>query len=321
MRHAGLCEAQAGIKIVRRNMQMAPHLWQKWRRTKEPLDESERGEWKSWPKLNIQKTKIMASGLITSWQINGETMEKSDRLSFGGLQNHCRWWLQLRNRHLCIERKVITNLDSTLKSRDIALPNESLSSQGYGFSSCQVWMWESDCEESWAPKNWCFWTVVLEKTLGSPLDCKEIQPVHPKGNQFWVFIGRTDAEAETPILWPPHSKSWLIGKDSDSGRDWEQEEKGTAEDEMAGWHHCRWTWVWVNSGCWWWTGRPGMLQVMGWQRVGHDWADGKSDCSKHEIFTKHLFLTCRYHDLIEGLKTKVEKMNGVLSFGIVSPIW
>ena len=98
-------------------------------------------------------------------------------------------------------------------------------------------MWELDCEESWAPKNWCFWTVVLEKTLESPLDCKEIQQVHPKGDQSWVFIGRTDAEAETPILWPPHVKSWLIGKDPDAGRDWGQEEKGTTEDEMAGRHH------------------------------------------------------------------------------------
>ena len=98
-------------------------------------------------------------------------------------------------------------------------------------------MWELDCEESWVLKNWCFWTVVLEKTLLSPLDCKEIQPVHPKGDQSWVFIGRTDAEAETPILWPPHAKSWLIGKDPDAGRDWGQEEKGTTEDEMAGWHH------------------------------------------------------------------------------------
>ena len=97
-------------------------------------------------------------------------------------------------------------------------------------------MWELDCEESWAPKNWCFWTVVLEKTLESPLDCKEIQPVHRKGNQSWIFIGRTDAEAETPILWSPDVKSWLIGKDSDAGKDWGQE-KGTKEDEMVGWHH------------------------------------------------------------------------------------
>ena len=109
--------------------------------------------------------------------------------------------------------------------------------QNPGFSSGHVWMWELDCEESWAPKNWCFWTVVLEKTLERPLDCKEMQPVHPKGDQSWVFIGKTDAEAETPILWPPHAKSWLIGKDPDAGRDWGQEEKATTEDEMAGWHH------------------------------------------------------------------------------------
>ena len=96
---------------------------------------------------------------------------------------------------------------------------------------------ELDCEESWVPKNWCFWTVVSKKTLESPLDCKEIQPVHSKGDQFWVFIGRTDAEAETPILWPPHVKSWLIGKDPNAGRDWGQEEKGMTEDEIAGWHH------------------------------------------------------------------------------------
>ena len=98
-------------------------------------------------------------------------------------------------------------------------------------------MWKLDCEESWAPKNWCFWTVVLEKTLESPLDCKEIQPVHFKGDQSWVFFGRTDAKAETPVLWSPHTKSWLIGKDSDAGRDWGQEEKRTTEDEMAGWRH------------------------------------------------------------------------------------
>ena len=116
-------------------------------------------------------------------------------------------------------------------------PNKGPSSQGYGFSSGHVWMWELDCEESWVPKNWWFWTVVLEKTLESPLDCKEIQPVHPKGDQSWVFIGRIDVEAETPILWPPDVKNWLIWKDSDAGKDWRQEEKGTTEDEMVGWHH------------------------------------------------------------------------------------
>ena len=115
--------------------------------------------------------------------------------------------------------------------------NKGPSSQGYGFSCGHVWMWELDYEEGWAPKNWCFWTVVLEKPLESPLDWKEIQPVHPKGNQSWIFIGRTDAEAETPILRPPDVKNWLIGKDPDAGKDWRREKKGTTEDEMVGWHH------------------------------------------------------------------------------------
>ena len=112
-------------------------------------------------------------------------------------------------------------------------------SQSYGFSSSHVWMWELDHKESWALKNWCFWTVVLEKTLESPLECKEIKLINPEGNQSWIFIGRSDAEA--PILWPPDTKGWLIGKDPNAGKDWRQEEKGTIEDEMAGWHH------WLNG--------------------------------------------------------------------------
>ena len=149
--------------------------------------------------------------------------------------------------------------------------NKGLSSQSYGFSSSHVWMWELDYKESWAPKNWCFWTVVLEKTLESPLDCKVIQPVHPKGYQSWVFFGRTDAEAETPILCPPHAKSWLIEQAPDSRRDWGQEEKGTRE--WDGWmvSPTRWTRVWVNPGSWWWIGRPGMLWFMWSQIVGNDW--------------------------------------------------
>ena len=129
--------------------------------------------------------------------------------------------------------------------------NKGLSSQGYGFSSCHVWMYELDHKESRALKNWCFWTVVLEKPLESPLDCKEIKPVHPKADQSWVFIGRTDAEAETLILWPPDVKSWLIGKDPDAGKDWRQEEKGTTEDETVGWHH------WLNGHGSGWTLRVG----------------------------------------------------------------
>ena len=144
-------------------------------------------------------------------------------------------------RRLLLGRKVMTNLDSILKSfllfNLIYFANKGASSQSYGFSSSHGWMWELDYRESWAPKNWCFWTVVLEKTHESPLDCKEIQPVHPKGNESWIFIGRTDTEAETPILWLLDAKNWLIGKHTDSGNGWSQEEKGMTEDEMVGWHH------------------------------------------------------------------------------------
>ena len=129
----------------------------------------------------------------------------------------------------------MTNLDSILKSRDTA--DKNLSSQSYVFSSSHVWMWELDYKEGGTLKNWGFWTVVLKKTLESPLDCKEIKPVNPEGNQSWIFIGRTDAEAETPVLLLPDVKNWLIGKDPDAGEDWRQEEKGTTEDEMVGWHH------------------------------------------------------------------------------------
>ena len=133
-------------------------------------------------------------------------------------------------------------------------------------------MWELDYKESWVPKNWSFWTEVLEKTLESPLDCKEIQPVHSKGNQSWIFIGRTDVEAESPILWSPDVKSCLIWKDPDAGR-----LKVGGEGDNRGWDcwmasQTQWTWVWVSSGSWWWTGKPGMLQSMGSQRVGHIWA-------------------------------------------------
>ena len=159
-------------------------------------------------------------------------------LYFWGLQNHCRWWLQPWNyKMLTPWKESYDQPREHIKMQRHYFANQGPSSQGYGFSFGHVWMLELDCEKSWAPKNWRFWTVVLEKTLESPLDCKEIQPVHPKGNHSWMFIGRTDFEAPTPILWPPDTKSWLIGKDSDAGRDWGQEEKETTEDEMAGWHH------------------------------------------------------------------------------------
>jgi len=150
--------------------------------------------------------------------------------------------------------------------------NKSLSSQGYGFSSSHVCMWGLDYKESWGPTNWCFWTVILEKTLENPLDCKDIQLVHPKGNQSWIFIGRTDAKTETAILWPPDAKNWLIGKDLDAGKDWGQEEKGTTEDEMVEGHHRLNGHEFEQALGVGWTGRPDMLQSMGSQRVGHDWA-------------------------------------------------
>ena len=122
-------------------------------------------------------------------------------------------------RHFLVERKAMTNLDSILKKQKHYFAKKGPSSQSYGFSSGHMWKWELDYKESWVSKNWWFWTVVLEKTLESPLDCKEIQPVHPKGNQSWIFVSRTDAEAETPILWTPDLKNWLIGKDPDAGKD------------------------------------------------------------------------------------------------------
>ena len=186
-------------------------------------------------KLNIQKTKITASCPKTSWQIEGGKVEAVTDFIFLGSKitadDDCSHEIK---RHLFLGRKAMANLDSLLKSRDITLP---MYCQSYGSSSGHVWMWELDHKENWVLKHWCFWTVVLEKTLESPLDCKEIKPVSPKGNQSWVFIGRTDVEAETPIFWLPHAKSWLIWKDPDAGKDWRQGEKGMTEDEIVGWQH------------------------------------------------------------------------------------
>ena len=139
-------------------------------------------------------------------------------------------------RCLLLGRKAMTNLDSILQSRDITLPTNVRLVKAMVFPVV-VWMWELDYKESWALKKWYFWTAVLGKALESPLDCKEKKPVHPKGNQSWIFIGRTDAVAETPILWPPDAKNWLIVKDLDAGKDWRQEEKGTTEDDVIRWHH------------------------------------------------------------------------------------
>ena len=172
-------------------------------------------------------------------------------------------------RCLFLGRKTMTNLDNILKS-EILLYDKGLYSQSYSFSSSHVWMWELNHKEGRAPKNWCFWIVVLEKTLESPLGCKEIKAVNHNGNQSCTFIGRTDAEAEAPVLWPPNAKSQLIRKDPDAEKDWRQEDKGTTEDEMVGWHH------WLNGhefeqalgvGDGW---GSLVLQSMGSQRVGHN---------------------------------------------------
>ena len=243
MQKVGLDEAQAGIKIARRstdNIRYADDtiLMAKGEEELKNLlmkvkEESE----KVGSKLNIQKTKIMASGPITSWQIYGETMETVRDFIFGGSKITTDGdYSHEIERCLLLGRKAMTNLDSILKNR-FCFADKGPASQSYGFSSSHVWMWELNHKESWALKSWCFSTVVLEKTLESSLDYKVIKPVIPKGNQSWLFIGRTDVEAETPILWPPGEKNLLFGKDVDVRKDWRKEEKGTTEDEMVGWHH------------------------------------------------------------------------------------
>ena len=202
----------------------------------------------------------------------GKQWKQWQTFSFGGSKitadDDCSHEIE---RCLLLRRKAMTNLDRILKSRDITLPTKVHLVQAMVFSSSHVWMWELDYKENWAPKNWCFWTVVLEKTLESLLACKEIQPVHPKGNQSWIFIGRTDAEAEVPILWPPDVKSRLIRKDPDVGKDERREEKGMTEDEMVGWTNS------MDMSLsklqelvidW----KPGVLQSMESQRVRQDWA-------------------------------------------------
>ena len=191
-------------------------------------------------------------------------------MTFPGKHSLATIYMSEIKRRLLLRRKVMTNLDSMLKSRDSTLSTKVHLVKATVFSVVR-WMWELDYKESWVPKNWCFWTVVLEKTLESPLDCKEIQPIHRKGDQSWVFIGRTDVEAETPILWPPDVKNWL----THLKRPWCWERlRAGREGVDRGWDgwmasSTQWTWIWVDSRSWWWTGRPGML---GSQRVRHDWA-------------------------------------------------
>ena len=253
-----LDEAQAGIKIAGRNINNLRYaddttlIPESEEELKSLLMKVKEESEKVGLKLNIQKTKILEPGPITSWQIDGETMADfilgGSKITADGDFSH-----EIK-RHLLLGRKIMTNLDSILKSRDINLPTKVHLVKATVFPIVML-----GCETL---KNWCFWTVVLEKTLESPLDSKEIRSVHPKGNQSWIFIGRTNAKAETRILWPPYVKSWLIWKDPDSGKDWRQEEKGTTEDD--GWmaSPTQWTWIWVNSRSWWWTERPSVLQFM-----------------------------------------------------------
>ena len=185
-------------------------------------------------KLNIQKTEIMAPCPITSWQVDRETVERVTDLFFSGapksLQMLTAAW-----------KKSYDQSRQHIKKQRHYFVNKDPLSQNYGFSSSHMWMWEMDYKECWVLKNWCLWPVVLEKTLESPLNCKEMQTVHPKGNQSWMLIGRIDAEAETLILWPPDVKNWIIWKEADSGNNWRQKEKGTTGNEMVGWHH------WLNG--------------------------------------------------------------------------
>ena len=181
----------------------------------------------------------MASGPITSWQMDWETMETVTDFISGGSQittdGDCSHEIK---RCLLLGRKTMTSFYwQHIKKQRHYFANKGLSSQSYGFSRSYVWMRELDYKESWAPKNWCSWTVVLEEALESPLDCKEIQPVHPKGSQSWIFTGRTDAEAEAPGLWSPDVKNLLIRKDPENWKDWSREEKVMTEDKTVGWHH------------------------------------------------------------------------------------
>jgi len=244
MRNSGLQETQAGIKIAGRNINNLRYaddttfMAEREEELKSLLMKVKVESEKVGLKLNIQKTKIMASGPTTSWEIDGETVEIVSDFIFWGSKittdGDCSHEIK---RRLLLGRKVMINLDNIFKSRDITLLTKVHLVKAMLFPvvmyGCESWM----VKKAEHRRMLCFWTVVLEKTLESPLDCKEIQPVHSEGDQPWDFFGRNDDKAETPVLWPPHAKNWLIGKDTDAGREWGQEEKGTTEDEMAGWHH------------------------------------------------------------------------------------
>ena len=269
MWNAGLDEAKARIKIAGRNINnlkyandttlMAESKYELKSLLMKVREESEKVSWK----LNIQKTKIMASGPITSWQIDGETVEtKRDFIFLGSKITSDGDCTHENKRHLLLGRKAMTNLDSILKSRDITLVTKVCLVKAMVFPVVVYVCENQTIKKSWVPKNWCFWTVVLEKTLESSLDCKEIQPVHPKGDQSWLFIGRTDAEAETPILGQlmqrtdSLEKTLMLGK-VEGGRRRGQQGMRWLDGSLTGW-----TWVWISSGSWWWTEKPGVLQPL-----------------------------------------------------------
>ena len=246
MRNAGQKEAQAEIKIARRNINNLRYadettlMAEIEEELKSLLMKVKEESEKAGLKLNIQKTKIMASGPITSWQINGETLETVRYTILGGskitVDGECNHEIK---RRLLLRRKAVTNLDSILKSRDVILPTKIHLVKAMVFPvviyGCESWIIKkAEHRRIDAFELWCW------KTLESPLDCKKIQPVHPKGNQSWIFIGMTDTEAETPILWPPDAKNCLIGKDPNAGKDWRQERRG-----WDGWMASLTQWTWV----------------------------------------------------------------------------
>ena len=217
--------------------------------------------------------KLISCHLVPSWEIDGVTVETVADFIFLGSKITADGDCSLEVKTLTPWKQSYDQPRQHIKKQRHYFANKGPCSQGYGFSSGHVWMWVLDHKERWESKNWCFWTVVLEKTLESPLNCQVIQLVHSKGDQSWVFIGRTDVDAETPIVWLPNAESWLIWKDPDAGKDWGQEEKGMTEDEMGGRHH------WLDGHGFGWTlgvgdGQGGLACCGPWesQRVGHDWA-------------------------------------------------
>ena len=248
---------------ARRNWRVS---WWKWRR-----------EWKSWLETQHSKNKdygIWSHHFMANRRGNNGN---SERLYYLGLQNHCRWWVQPWNEKTFAPwKKSCVQPRQHIKKQRHYFADKILSNQSYGFSTSHMWMWKLDYKESWELKNWCFWTVVLEKILKSSLESKEIQPVNPKGNQSWLFFGRINIEAEAPIFWPPDAENWLTGKVPDAG----ERLKVGGEADNRGWDGWMisptwWTWVWASSRSWWWTGKSGMLQSMGLQSqtLLSDWSE------------------------------------------------